>query len=120
MTLSECYAALGGDYGPVLDRLRSEAMVKKFLLRFPEDGSYDLLAQALAAGDQAEAFRGAHTLKGVCQNLGLDRLYGSSAELCEALRGELREEAPELFEQVKADYVQTVSAIRTYRDSGAV
>lgn len=117
MTLQECYAALGGDHGAVLARLRSEALMEKFLLRFPADDSFDLLRRSLAEGDQAEAFRGAHTLKGVCQNLGLDRLYASSAALCEALRHELRPEAPDLFRQVEADYAATVTAIRAYQAS---
>lgn len=115
MTLSECYAALGGSYDRVLDRMRSERLVEKFLLRFPQDGSYALLEQALARGDGDEAFRGAHTLKGVCQNLGLDRLYTSSAALCEALRGGMGADAPELFRQVKEDYARTLSAIEAYQ-----
>ena len=34
-----------------------------------------------------QAFRGAHTLKGVAQNLGFERLYQVSAVLTEAMRG---------------------------------
>ena len=43
MTLQECYAALGGDYDEVIGRLRSERMVQKFVLRFLDDKSYELL-----------------------------------------------------------------------------
>ena len=115
MTLQECYSALGGDYDAVLSRLRNEKLIEKFLLRFPDDDSYELLRRSLAEGDQAEAFRGAHTLKGVCQNLGLDRLYTSGAALCEALRYELRPNVPDLFRQVEADYAATTAAIRAYQ-----
>ena len=117
MTLQECYAALGGDHDAVLSRLRSEKLIEKFLLRFPEDDSYALLCRSMADGDQAEAFRGAHTLKGVCQNLGLDRLYGSSAALCEALRHEFRPDAADLFRQVEADYAAAIAAIRAYQET---
>ena len=37
--------------------------------------------------DWEVAFRGAHTLKGVAQNLGFERLYQVSAVLTEAMRG---------------------------------
>lgn len=117
MTLQECYAALGGDYSEVLSRLRSEGLVQKFVLKFLTDPSYDLLQAALAAEDWPEAFRGAHTLKGVCQNLSFTTLYGSSSQLCETLRGGYRPEALPLAQQVKQDYEATTAAIRAFQAS---
>ena len=75
MTIQECYEAIGGNYEDILRRLRSEALIRKFTLKFLEDQSYPLLKQALGDNNYEEAFRGAHTLKGVCQNLSFDRLY---------------------------------------------
>ena len=75
MTIQECYEAIGGNYEDVLRRLRSEVLIRKFTLKFLEDQSYSLLKQALGDNNYEEAFRGAHTLKGVCQNLSFDRLY---------------------------------------------
>lgn len=115
MTLQECYAALDGDYDEVLSRLRSERLIQKFLLKFLDDPSYDLLTASLAGSDWSEAFRGAHTIKGVCQNLSFTALYRSSAALCEALRDGRPLQSPELVRQVDADYAATVSAIRTYQ-----
>ena len=86
MTIQECYEAIGGNYEDVLRRLRSEALIRKFTLKFLEDQSYPLLKQALGDNNYEEAFRGAHTLKGVCQNLSFDRLYEVSSELTELLR----------------------------------
>lgn len=117
MTLQECYAAMGGNYDEVIGRLRSEKLVQKFVLKFLNDGSYQLLLDSLAAGDREEAFRAAHTIKGVCQNLSFTKLYASSAQLCEALRNGFQPEAPALARQVSADYDQTVAAIRAFRDS---
>ena len=115
MTLQECYAALGGDYESVTGRLRSERLVQKFVLKFLEDGSYDLLCRSMEGEDYGEAFRAAHTLMGVCQILSFTRLYQSSAPLCEALRDGFHPEAPVLKEQVDADYRQTADAIRAYQ-----
>ena len=112
MTLQECYAALEGDYQGVLGRLTSERMVQKFVLKFLNDGSYDLLLRSMAEENWQEAFRAAHTIKGVCQNLDFTRLYRSSSQLSEALRNGFTPEAPALAEQVKEDYARTTAAIR--------
>ena len=117
MTLQECYAAMGGDYQGVMGRLPSERMVQKFVLKFLNDGSYDLLLRSMEEGNYAEAFRAAHTIKGVCQNLDFTTLYQSSSQLSEALRNGLSPEAPALVEQVKADYTKTVAAIRAFQES---
>ena len=107
MTLQECYAAMGGDYNDAIGRLRSERLVQKFVLKFAEDGSY-----SLADSNYDEAFRAAHTIKGVCQNLSLTRLADSSSALCESLRGGTPP-ASGLAEQVSTDYQETISAIRS-------
>lgn len=117
MTLQECYAALDGDYEGVRSRLPTEKMVQKFVLKFLNDDSYDLLLRSMAEENYAEAFRAAHTIKGVCQNLDFTRLFRSSSELSEALRNGYTPEAPALVERVKADYAQTVAAIRTFQAS---
>ena len=115
MTLQECYAAMGGNYDEVIGRLRSEKLVQKFVLKFLNDGSYQLLLDSLAAGDREEAFRAAHTIKGMCQNLGFARLEESSSALTEALRGGKSPGAGELYEKVQKDYRQTADAIREYK-----
>ncbi|MCI9007918.1 MAG: Hpt domain-containing protein [Lachnospiraceae bacterium] len=112
MDLKECYAAFEGDYEGVLSRLRSEKMVRKFALKFLKDTSYDLLVRSLEEENYEEAFRAAHTIKGVCQNLGFSVLGDSSSRLTDALRGGWSEEAGPLFEQVKADYEKTAGALR--------
>lgn len=117
MTLKECYAAMGGNYDDAIARLRSEKLVQKFVLKFLNDDSFRLLNEAVAAGNYEEAFRAAHTIKGVCQNLDFTKLFQSSSELSEALRNGYSPEAPALVERVKADYAQTVSAIREFQAS---
>lgn len=120
MTLSECYEAMGGNYDEVMSRLRKEERVEKFILKFLEDRSYENLIRAVEAGNQEEAFRAAHSIKGVSQNLGLLRLYESSQELTEAIRpgqGELSgPRIPALLSQVTEDYQRTVKAILKYQE----
>ena len=117
MTLKECYEAMGADYDGVMGRLRSERMVQKFALKFLDDPSYDLLTRSMAAEDYPEAFRAAHTIKGVCQNLGFTTLQDSSSRLTEALRNGVTPEAPALARQVAADYEKTAAALQELRAS---
>lgn len=115
MTIQECYAALEGDYEEVLGRLYSEALVKKFAGKFLADQSFQLLESSLGAEDYDEAFRAAHTLKGVAQNLSFTRLYRSSHEITEALRTKDYALAARLFPEVSRDYEQTVAAIQAFQ-----
>ena len=119
MTLKECYAALGGDYDEAMGRLRSERLVQKFVLKFLSDGSYDLLCQSMETEDWGEAFRAAHTIKGVCQNLSITKLQDSSSRLCESLRNGYTPESGVLAEEVREDYAQTVAAIQTFQKESA-
>ena len=71
MTLNEFYAAVGGDAKQVLARIPDERMVKKFARMYAADETACQLHDAIDAGRWADAFRAAHTLKGVAQNPGL-------------------------------------------------
>ena len=86
MTLEAFYAKIGGNSADVLRRLPSEAMVRKFIGKYPADTSWGSLESAINSQDWEAAFRAAHTLKGVAQNLGFQKLYLSSTALTEALR----------------------------------
>ena len=112
MTVRECYEELGSDFDKVLSRLVSEALVKKFALKFLDDPSFGQLETALADKDAETAFRAAHTLKGVCLNLGFDELFEVSAELTEKLRERKTAGSEELFQKVSEKYQKTVMAIQ--------
>ena len=66
--MRECYEAIGGNYEDVLGRLRSEALIRKFTLKFLEDQSYPQLKQALNDKNYEDAFRSAHTERGVSES----------------------------------------------------
>lgn len=114
MTIQECYVKMGGNFEDVMSRLRKEDFVKKFLVKFPGDPSYDELVESMDKGDVEVAFRAAHTLKGVCQNLGLERLFKSSNETTEALRGGDYDTAKTFMPQVTEDYKVTVDTINEF------
>ena len=115
MKIEECYVRMGGDYDDVLRRLGNEERVRRFLSRFVEEESYSDLCRFLESGAIEEAFRAAHSLKGICMNLGLFTLYLSVKDLTEELRGGVfRPETQALFEQVSIDYRKTIACIQEY------
>ena len=116
MTLKECYEAMGGDYADVTARLPSEKFIQKFVLKFLDDGSYELLLTSLEAGNGEEAFRAAHTITGMCQNLGFARLGKSSSALTELLRAGMDGDYTALLEQVRQDYRLTCDTIQKFKE----
>ena len=127
MTLQEFYDRIGGDYKATISRLPSEALIKKFVLKYPGDPSFNQLKDALAAQDWELAFRASHTLKGVAQNLGMDRLYKTAAKdkllgtfagtnpvrvICDAVRGPKPLEDASLWPPVVAAHEEVLAAIR--------
>ena len=95
MNLEECYEAIDSDYDDVMRRLGSETLVRKFVLKFLDDTSFQGLKEGLENQNAELAFRSAHTLKGVCMNLGFTKLNTT-----------------EMFEEVEREYTRTIEAIK--------
>lgn len=111
MNLKECFDSFGGSYNDVMGRLLTEERVKKFLLMFLKDTSFNDLKTAMENEDYSSAFRAAHTLKGICANLGIAKLGEISSEITEALRANDNETACKLFDRVAQCYSITVNAL---------
>lgn len=113
MTIKECYEQLGQNYEEVLDRLGSEVILKKFVIKFLDDPSFQMLEDGLKEKNADQAFRAAHTIKGICLNLGFDKLYQASSDLTEQLWGkDTVEETDDLFLKVKEQYTKLVEVVR--------
>lgn len=117
MTVKECYEKINGDYEGVFGRFRGDARIQKFAFKFLNDGSFNSLCRTLEDGNHEEAFRAAHTLKGVCQNLGFTGLYEISETLTELLRSNPQDYTPELLDKVRAEYEKTYAAIKELQES---
>lgn len=101
MTVEKFYEYIRGDYAGTKARLMTDERILRFVNKFPADGSYQLLLDSLASSNVEEAFRAAHTIKGVAQNLGFTALYLSSQEVTEILRGgslDVADKMPKLTE----------------------
>lgn len=117
MSLEIAYAAMGGDLETVRGRLLTDERIEKFAKIFLQDTSMQTLESALEAGDFAEAYRGAHTLKGVSRDLGFTPLFNAAAELSTALKlddtgvpADLAR-VPELMPAVRDAYTLVVDSV---------
>ncbi len=116
MTLEQFYAYIGGDYQGTLSRLPSEKLILKFVRKYVDDPTCAQLDQAVEVKDWETAFRAAHTLKGVSQNLGFDKLYQVSAALTEAMRGSKPLEDYSLWEAVDKVHKEIIEAVGKLED----
>lgn len=83
----------GADVEGTLHRfMGNEALFMKFLMKFKDDKNYVGLTESLDQGNYEEAFKFAHTLKGVSANLGLDPICRPVSALTELLRGKAASE----------------------------
>lgn len=73
----------------------NEAMYEKFLKKLLDNPNFDNLNVNMEAKNYEEAYKDAHTLKGVAANLGLDPVQKTTSDLVEELRGKKNEEVDE-------------------------
>lgn len=116
MTEKEFYETIGGNYEEALSRLMRDSLIRKFVLKFPEDPSFAALGKAVETGDWDEAFSASHTLKGVAMNLSFAVLSASAVALTDALRPQNRasldpEKIRALFASVSRDHAAVCEAI---------
>lgn len=111
MDLRTFYNIIGGDYDELIKRLMNENIVRKFVIKFAMDPTYDNLMQAMKNGDAENAFLAAHTLKGICVNLNFTGLLKASSELTEQLRGKQRIAETVSAEQVTKEYENIIEQI---------
>jgi HPt (histidine-containing phosphotransfer) domain-containing protein len=115
MTAKECYDVMGGNYDEILSRMGNDDRIVRFLGKFEKDPSYDLLLTSMEEKNIPEAFRAAHTMKGVCKNLAITKLADSASILADVLRDRdtYGEDIEAPLAQVKADYGMVLDNIHT-------
>ena len=110
--VEELYEKIGGDYKKAISRMNDDERIKKYLRYFLADESYKQLEEAIKKGDCEEAFKGAHTLKGVSQNMAFEVLGKVSEEMTEELRAKNFDRAKRTFEKVEKEYKKVVEQIK--------
>jgi len=118
MNVKECYEAIGGDYESMKRRFLKDDRIQRFALMFLKDGSMDDLREGMREKDCDKAFLAAHTLKGVCLNLGLTGLLAPVSEITEELRAKDHEGASKLMPPVEQSYAAVCEGLRELERAG--
>ena len=111
----EFYDKIGGDYTDALSRLMRDSLIRKFVLKFPDDKNFAALKEAVGEERWDDAFAYAHTLKGVSLNLAFARLSDALVTLNDLLRPQNREALTaqavrESFLAVEKEYAAVLEA----------
>lgn len=105
--------SMGLKLDQILDRfMGNEELYEKFLVKFLEDTNFIELKNNLEEKKYEDAFVNAHTLKGVCANLGLDCLSESLIPVVEVLRENCYPEEGEVFKELEENYLELCEIIR--------
>ena len=121
MTTEELYGKINGNYTDAKKRMMSDRLVSKFIVKFLNDPSFGELESAMAANDEATAFRAAHTMKGVCANLAITKLQGYASDVTEYLRpGQEAQRAGKdldaMLAALKQEYALVIAEIKAFAE----
>ncbi|MBO7402540.1 MAG: Hpt domain-containing protein [Lachnospiraceae bacterium] len=105
----------GIDVAGALERMGdSEELYETILGMFLTDENYEQLKNAYAAGDKDSALGYAHTIKGMCGNMGFDRLFHYSDDMVETFRGNRSCDTDLLMTQITEEYARIMEILRKY------
>ena len=95
----------GVDYESGLKRFSNKAeLYEKYLVKFFSDTSFLALGNYISEKNYTEAFKCAHTLKGLSGNLSITSLYEHICVMVEALRNNEVESVDEMYEELTKIY----------------
>ncbi len=110
---SEMLYESGVDVNDALARfMGNEALLEKFLLKFCSDKNYSELKDAALRRDVDGMIRTSHSLKGMCGNLSMPKLFGLFTDQLTALRSGKTEDALRLMPQISEEYDKVVKSIK--------
>lgn len=120
MTVEEVYNRIGADYSDVLKRLPSESLIARLIVKYLQDPSYRELMEAVQRSEVDAAFRAAHTLKGVCQNLGFSNMIQPVSDVTEIFRAGTMDGAAPLLEIITKEQEKVAEAIKTFGENATL
>lgn len=111
--MKEGLISQGVDYNTALERfMGKDDLYERFLVKFLDDENFSKLGENIKAGNVGEAFKCAHTLKGLSGNLGFDNLLEEDARIVEILRSGSLDGVEELYEILREKYQKLCDTIK--------
>lgn len=111
MSLKEFYEEIGGNYDEAFSRLMDDNAIEKVLLMFLKDDNYNQFMVNMKNGNLRKAFYNIHTLKGVCLNLALTKLYNIVDVITEVLRKSQKFPEEGQISRLKLEYEKVICSI---------
>lgn len=110
---TELYAEYGIDCENGVKRFMGrEEVYKAILFSFIRDENYEKLKTALENGDCRDAFKAAHTLKGVCGNLSIKGLEDRFSKITDLLRHGKIEKCKALMNETERMYLTVTDFLK--------
>lgn len=119
MTIQELYSKMEGNYDQAVRVMKSDRLIDKYIRKLKSSQIDIRLADAAETMDAVMLFESAHAMKGVCANLGLEKLAAAADEITEEFRqGNPRkmtdEEVNAKLAAISEQYRMTADAISEY------
>lgn len=102
----------GIDVDGALERfMGNQALMEKFLKKFPADTNFAKLEEAIRQGNKEDALAASHTLKGVCGNLSMQTMFELMTEQVRLFRADEWQQAVDMMPEVRAAYERILDVI---------
>ena len=113
--IQELENAGGVDVAGALERMGgSEDLYQTILGMFLNDDNYEKLVDAMNKGDEESALGFAHTIKGMCGNLGLMNLFHYSDDMVETFRKNRDCDVKLLMTQITEEHHKITEILKKY------
>lgn len=113
--IQELENAGGVDVAGALERMGgSEDLYQTILGMFLTDDNYEKLVDAMNKGDEEAALGFAHTIKGMCGNLGLMNLFHYSDDMVETFRKNRSCDVNRLMTQITEEHKKITEILQKY------
>lgn len=94
----------------------NEALYEKMLKKFLDDKTFPKLTEAVSEGNGQTALEASHTLKGICVNLSIEKLFELFSEQVVFMRADKWDEAYAMMTDITENYSQRTETIKTWLD----
>lgn len=119
MTVRELYDEIGGNYDQAIRVMKMDKLIDKHIRRLKNSSVFDAVFEAGESMDPVRLFESTHAMKGMCANLGLDKLAECAAKITENYRpGSTQtlsdDEVKDILDEIKRLYQITIDGIDRY------
>ncbi len=105
----------GIDTDGLLKRLMgNESLVKIFVNKFLQDTNFESLIEAFGNGDMKKAETASHTLKGMCGNMSLNRLFDLFTAQVSLIRSGEFEKAESMMAEISSEYEKSIRTMNEW------